>query len=75
MLFKMEHVAKKICYKHHNINYVAKVKKNKKVNFSRSASLTVKNTQFEVYQPSFWRAEQEQIKLTEAYRGSLISII
>lgn len=52
-----------------------KLKKNKKVNFSRSASLTVKNTQFEVYQPSFWRAEQEQIKLTEAYRGSLISII
>lgn len=63
-------------YKQHNINYVAKVKKkNEKVNFSRSASLTVKNTQFEVYQPSFWRAEQEQIKLTEAYRGSLISII
>lgn len=44
-----------------------KLKKNKKVNFSRSASLTVKNTQFEVYQPSFWRAEQEQIKLTEVH--------
>lgn len=54
-------------YKQHNINYVAKVKKNEKVNFSGSASLTVKNTQFEVYQPSFWRAEQEQIKLTEVH--------
>lgn len=43
MLFKMEHVAKKNmlqAYKQHNINYVAKVKKNEKVNFLRSASLT-----------------------------------